>query len=107
MGRLKEGTADYAMVSMIARINGGDSPREKARWNSVPTEGKLEALAGGVVGIRGVSDGCGSSDTANSWTAIKTASRVAEEAGWKRVLQRELGEGECVVLEGFCCFLEE
>ncbi|KAG4928123.1 hypothetical protein JHK85_054609 [Glycine max] len=38
--------------------------------------------------------GCGSSDTANSWTAIKTASRVAEEAGWKRVLQRELGGGD-------------
>ena len=57
------------------------------------SEGKLEALAGGVVGIGGVSDGCGSSDTANSWTAIKTASGVAEEAGWKRFLQRELGEG--------------
>lgn len=62
------------------------------------SEVKFEALVGGV------SDGCGSFVIANSWTAIKAACRVAEEAGWKRVLQRELGEeGECVVLEGFSC----
>ncbi|KAJ1416578.1 hypothetical protein SESBI_17157 [Sesbania bispinosa] len=54
---------------------------------------EFEALVGGVVGICGVSDGGRSSATANSWTAIKTASRVAEKAGWKRVLQRELGRG--------------
>ncbi|RZB52513.1 hypothetical protein D0Y65_048829 [Glycine soja] len=28
------------------------------------------------------------------WTAIKTASEVAEEVGWKRVIQRELGVSE-------------
>ncbi|KAJ7977268.1 Transcription factor [Quillaja saponaria] len=33
----------------------------------------------------------GSSVTAKSWTAIKTASRVKEEASWKRLLQRKLG----------------
>ncbi|MED6199522.1 hypothetical protein PIB30_076729 [Stylosanthes scabra] len=38
-----------------------------------------------------VSDGLwGSSATGNSWTATKTASRVAEEAGWKRLLQGKL-----------------
>ena len=30
------------------------------------------------------------------WTAIKTASEVAEEVGWKRVIQRELGVSERV-----------
>ena len=37
------------------------------------------------------------------WTAIKTASGVAEEAGWKRVIQRELGVSERVSV---WCFWE-
>ncbi|KAG4924945.1 hypothetical protein JHK87_050485 [Glycine soja] len=41
------------------------------------------------------------------WTAIKTASEVAEEVGWKRVIQREL-DGRVEVgldyMDSLCCF---
>jgi len=37
------------------------------------------------------------------WTAIKTASEVVEEVGWKRVIQRELGVSERVSV---WCFWE-
>ncbi|MED6192615.1 hypothetical protein PIB30_011684 [Stylosanthes scabra] len=69
---------------------GGWNTKRRFRLWRIPTLSWKHCLVGSERG-NFVSDGLwGSSATGNSWTATKTANRVAEEAGWKRLLQGKL-----------------
>ncbi|KAK7355907.1 hypothetical protein VNO80_15171 [Phaseolus coccineus] len=64
-------------------------PTEKLERNKMRIHGSLQCwcvcLLGLVESLVAANDS-GSAATGDGWTAIKTASRAAEETGWKRVL---------------------